>query len=52
LADRSQFNRAVQACRQPGSTYKPAYYSLSLLFSLDARRTRTGSIFCSRISSN
>jgi penicillin-binding protein 1A len=28
--DRSQFNRAVQACRQPGSTYKPIYYSLGL----------------------
>ena len=27
---RSQFNRAVQACRQPGSTYKPIYYSLAL----------------------
>jgi penicillin-binding protein 1A len=24
------FNRAVQACRQPGSTYKPIYYSLGL----------------------
>jgi penicillin-binding protein 1A len=28
--DRSQFNRVVQACRQPGSTYKPIYYSLAL----------------------
>lgn len=28
--DRSSFNRAVQACRQPGSTYKPIYYSLAL----------------------
>ncbi len=28
--DRSTFNRAVQACRQPGSTYKPIYYSLAL----------------------
>ncbi|HEY4240882.1 MAG TPA: transglycosylase domain-containing protein [Kofleriaceae bacterium] len=28
--DRSVFNRAVQACRQPGSTYKPLYYSLGL----------------------
>jgi penicillin-binding protein 1A len=28
--DRSVFNRAVQACRQPGSTYKPIYYSLAL----------------------
>jgi penicillin-binding protein 1A len=28
--DRSVFNRAVQACRQPGSTYKPIYYSLGL----------------------
>ncbi len=27
---RSQFNRAVQACRQPGSTYKPIYYALGL----------------------
>src|SRR5207237_5449459 len=26
--DRSVFNRAVQACRQPGSTYKPIYHSL------------------------
>ncbi len=28
--DRSQFNRVVQACRQPGSDYKPIYYSLAL----------------------
>jgi penicillin-binding protein 1A len=28
--DRSVYNRAVQACRQPGSTYKPIYYSLGL----------------------
>jgi penicillin-binding protein 1A len=28
--ERSQFNRAFQACRQPGSTYKPIYYSLAL----------------------
>ena len=28
--DRSVFNRAVQACRQPGSTYKPIYYSMGL----------------------
>lgn len=28
--DRSEFNRAVQACRQPGSTYKPIYYALAL----------------------
>ena len=27
---RSQYNRAVQACRQPGSTYKPIYYSTAL----------------------
>ncbi|HTM22511.1 MAG TPA: PBP1A family penicillin-binding protein [Kofleriaceae bacterium] len=27
---RSQYNRAAQACRQPGSTYKPIYYSLAL----------------------
>ena len=24
------FNRAVQACRQPGSTYKPIYYAYGL----------------------
>ena len=36
---RSQFNRAVQACRQPGSTYKPIYYSAALDagYSLDAQ---------------
>ena len=28
--DRSVFNRAVQACRQPGSTYKPLYYAKGL----------------------
>jgi penicillin-binding protein 1A len=28
--DRSEYNRAVQACRQPGSTYKPIYYSTAL----------------------
>jgi penicillin-binding protein 1A len=28
--DRSEFNRVVQACRQPGSAYKPMYYSLAL----------------------
>ncbi|MDY0001439.1 MAG: transglycosylase domain-containing protein [Polyangia bacterium] len=28
--DRSNFNRVTQACRQPGSTYKPVYYSLAL----------------------
>jgi penicillin-binding protein 1A len=28
--DTSEFNRAVQACRQPGSAYKPIYYSLAL----------------------
>ncbi|HTJ47396.1 MAG TPA: transglycosylase domain-containing protein [Kofleriaceae bacterium] len=27
---RSVFNRAYQACRQPGSTYKPIYYSAAL----------------------
>ncbi len=27
---RSMFNRVVQACRQPGSAYKPVYYSLAL----------------------
>lgn len=28
--NRSVYNRAVQACRQPGSTYKPIYYSAAL----------------------
>lgn len=28
--DRSQFNRAVQACRQPGSVFKAIYYALAL----------------------
>ncbi|MCA9673093.1 MAG: PBP1A family penicillin-binding protein [Myxococcales bacterium] len=28
--DRSSFNRATQACRQPGSAYKAIYYSLAL----------------------
>lgn len=28
--DRSSFNRTVQACRQPGSAYKPIYFSLAL----------------------
>jgi penicillin-binding protein 1A len=28
--DRSQRNNTTQACRQPGSTYKPIYYSLGL----------------------
>lgn len=28
--DQSEFNRVVQACRQPGSAYKPVYYSLAL----------------------
>jgi penicillin-binding protein 1A len=28
--DRSVFNRAVQACRQPGSTYKPLYYAMGV----------------------
>ncbi len=27
--DRSVYNRAYQSCRQPGSTYKPIYYSAS-----------------------
>jgi penicillin-binding protein 1A len=26
----SEFNRVTQACRQPGSTYKPIYYSAAL----------------------
>jgi penicillin-binding protein 1A len=28
--DRSEYNRISQSCRQPGSTYKPIYYSLAL----------------------
>jgi len=28
--DRSQFNRTVQACRQPGSVFKAIYYALAL----------------------
>jgi len=28
--DLTKFNRAIQSCRQPGSTYKPFYYSLAL----------------------
>jgi len=28
--DRSQFNRAIQACRQPGSVFKAIYYALAL----------------------
>lgn len=28
--DRSQFNRATQACRQPGSVFKAIYYGLAL----------------------
>ncbi|MBN2725116.1 MAG: transglycosylase domain-containing protein [Deltaproteobacteria bacterium] len=28
--DLTKFNRAYQSCRQPGSTYKPFYYSLAL----------------------
>lgn len=28
--DRSSFDRVTQACRQPGSTFKPIYYSLAL----------------------
>lgn len=36
---RSEYNRATQACRQPGSTYKPIYYSaaLDLGFGFDSR---------------
>lgn len=29
-ATRSEYNRTTQACRQPGSTYKPIYYSAAL----------------------
>jgi penicillin-binding protein 1A len=28
--DRSEYDRVAQACRQPGSSYKPIYYSLAL----------------------
>ncbi len=28
--DRSQFNRSVQSCRQPGSVFKAVYYGLAL----------------------
>ncbi len=28
--DLTKYNRTVQSCRQPGSTYKPIYYSLAL----------------------
>lgn len=28
--DRSQFNRPIQACRQPGSVFKAIYYALAL----------------------
>ncbi len=28
--DKTPFNRTTQACRQPGSTFKPIYYSLAL----------------------
>jgi penicillin-binding protein 1A len=28
--DRSEFNRVTQSCRQPGSAFKPIYYSLAL----------------------
>ena len=28
--ERTELNRAVQSCRQPGSTYKPIYYSAAL----------------------
>ncbi len=27
---RSEYNRAIQACRQPASTYKPIYYSAAI----------------------
>jgi penicillin-binding protein 1A len=47
--DTSEFNRAVQACRQPGRAYKPIYYSLALDITLwrsiagtpSRRRSRT-----------
>jgi penicillin-binding protein 1A len=35
--DRSEFNRVTQALRQPGSTYKPIYYSLALHQDYDYR---------------
>ncbi|MHC5066931.1 MAG: penicillin-binding transpeptidase domain-containing protein, partial [Planctomycetota bacterium] len=28
--DRSEFNRALQACRQPGSSFKPLVYAAAL----------------------
>ena len=37
--DRSQFNRPVQACRQPGSVFKAIYYALAL----DTRQWRMDS---------
>lgn len=36
--DRSQFNRAFQACRQPGSAFKPIIYSAGLQFGGRIRR--------------
>jgi penicillin-binding protein 1A len=42
--DRSTFNRTIQAERQPGSTYKPIYYSLAL----DSPKYSMGTIFQDR----
>jgi penicillin-binding protein 1A len=38
--ERSQFNRATQACRQPGSAFKPIVYSAALKFGFAANRKR------------
>ena len=38
--DRSSFNRCTQACRQPGSAYKPIFFSLAL----DSDKFSMGSI--------
>jgi penicillin-binding protein 1A len=38
--DRSQFNRAVQGCRQPGSVFKAIYYA----YALDTGKWTMGSI--------
>jgi penicillin-binding protein 1A len=42
--DTSSFNRTVQACRQPGSSYKPIFYSLAL----DGERFSMGSVLQDR----